>query len=171
MRHATFGKRLSRDIKARKALLNNLANSLLLHGSLQTTQAKAKFAKVYVEKIVTLAKRNRLNSDRALASYLTHEAFTKLTKEIAPGFNQRNGGYTRIIKLAPRKGDAAKMAKLELLPWQKPEGKSIQAKKALAKTSTRQRPGFREAKEANQKKPARKPKQAPKKRALTKKGK
>ena len=160
MRHLTFGKKLSRDIKSRKALSNNLANSLLLHGSLQTTQAKAKFARVYVEKMITLAKRNKLTSDRALASYLTHEAFMKLTKEVAPGFNDRSGGYTRIIKLEPRKGDSAKMAKLELLPWQTPKSKGTQVKdQALAKTSTGKRPGLRKASEANQKKPATKEEQ------------
>ena len=123
MRHAVYGSKLSRDIKTRKALLNNLANSLILHGSLKTTEAKAKFAAPYVEKIITLAKKNKLNANRRLASYLTHESFLKLTQEVAPGFNTRTGGYTRIIKLAPRNGDAAKMAKLELIAWHKLEKK------------------------------------------------
>lgn len=150
MRHAVFGKRLSRDINSRKALLNNLANSLLLHGYLKTTQTKAKFAKVYVEKMVTLAKRNKLTSDRTLASHLTHEAFIKLTKVIAPGFNGRNGGYTRIIKLSPRKGDAAKMARLELLPWKKHASKGAQAKEAKeAKASKPRSKGHASASASN----------------------
>lgn len=135
MRHAVFGKQLSRDTKARKALLSNLADSLFLHGSLTTTVAKAKFAAPYVEKMVTLAKKEKLNVNRQLASLVSSPAFKRLTQEIAPGFATRNGGYTKITKLFPRKGDNSSMAKIELLPFvssqAKKEVKQQKVEKAL----------------------------------------
>lgn len=118
MRHQIYGRKLGRDITARKALLNNLAGSLFLKGQLTTTLAKAKFARVHVEKLITNAKKNRLADDRLLASILPSAAFSRLRIEIAPGFKNRNGGYTRITKIMPRKGDAAPMAKLELVEWE-----------------------------------------------------
>lgn len=119
MRHAYFGRRLGRDTNARKALLNNLASSLLINGNLTTTLAKAKFAKTYVEKLITQAKRNDLRNKRILATILETKAFNKLISSQGPGFATRSGGYTRIIKLNPRRGDAAPMARLELLAIEK----------------------------------------------------
>lgn len=119
MRHAVFGKKLGRDTSGRKALLRNLASELLTKGAITTTLAKAKFARGYIEKLVTSAKINRLSQDRSLESQLTHQAFIKLHNEIGPGFKSRAGGYTRIIKLGIRKGDAAPLARLELLEWEK----------------------------------------------------
>lgn len=117
MRHAVFGRRLSRDTNARKALLLNLTNSMLVGGSVTTTLAKAKFARPYVEKVVTDAKKNKLSKKRFLSSRLTHDAFVRLIQEIGPGFASRNGGYTRIINLNKRLGDAAPMARLEFVEW------------------------------------------------------
>lgn len=117
MRHQVFGKKLSRDTKARKALLANMAGLLLIHGQLNTTLAKAKFARPYVERLITLAKRNKLNTNRWLASTLPHEAFVKLVQQLGPGFEDRYGGYTRIVKLSTRRGDCAQMARLEFLEW------------------------------------------------------
>ncbi len=120
MRHQVFGRKLGRDTNARKALIGNLANSVLKTGQLTTTLAKAKFARPYVEKLITYAKRkNDLKNDRYLASLVSKEAFSKLRLSIGPGFETRSGGYTRIIKLVPRKGDAAPMARLELLKIEK----------------------------------------------------
>ena len=119
MRHQVFGKKLSRDTKARKALLNNVAASLVVHGQLTTTLAKAKFAAPYIERLITLAKRNRLNTNRWLASTLSQIAFSKLVQDLGPGFAQRQGGYTRIIKLSKRRGDSAPMARLEFVEWDK----------------------------------------------------
>jgi len=82
-----------------------------------------KAAQSYVEKIVTLAKKNKLSKNRVLASNLTGPAFLRLIREVAPGFADRNGGYTRIIKLNARKGDASQMARLEFLQWDKSEKK------------------------------------------------
>lgn len=125
MRHAVFGTRLSRDTNARKALLNNLASVLVINGKITTTQAKAKFARGYIEKLVTAAKSKKLSSHRKIASRLTDEALKKLTHEIAPGFSTRPGGYTRIIKLEQRGGDAAPMARLEFVEMEKVQPKPI----------------------------------------------
>ena len=138
MRHQVFGKRLSRDTKARKALLNNLANSLLLHGKITTTTAKAKFAKSHVEKMVTVAKKDRLAQSRILASSLNREAFLKLKDQIAPGFAERSGGYTRIIRLSPRRGDMAPMARLEFVKWERVAApKNRPGKEKSAKVSSK----------------------------------
>lgn len=128
MRHAVFGRKLSRDTKARKALLNNLASSLIVHGSLNTTLAKAKFAQGYIEKLVSHSKKNNLNRNRILASKLTSDAFLKLINEIRPGFESKKGGYTRVLKIPARRGDAAQMAKLEFLEWDKSKVKAPKEK-------------------------------------------
>lgn len=135
MRHALFGRKLSRTTKARQGLMKNLANSLFLHGNIETTEAKAKFARVFAEKLITLAKKNKLNNDRKLSSYLSHDAFIKLTQDIAPGLSQRSGGYTRIIKVTSRKGDNSKMAKLSIVDYQSsPKLKKETLKKVKHKT-------------------------------------
>ncbi len=126
MRHAVFGRKLGRDTNSRKALLKNLSGALIINESVTTTLAKTKFVKPYVEKMVTLAKVSKLGSRRVLASSLPKAAFKKLTEEIAPGFQNRAGGYTRIIKIASRRGDAAAMARIEFIAWDKP--KTLQAK-------------------------------------------
>ena len=135
MRHAVFGRKLGRDTNSRRALLNNLAGALIIHGSVTTTLAKAKFVKPYVEKMVTSAKKNKLASKRILASYLKKAAFKKLTDEIAPGFDKRPGGYARIIKLTARRGDSAAMAKLEFLEWDK--SKALSSKQKIIKSKKR----------------------------------
>lgn len=124
MRHAVYGRILSRDTKGRKALLNNLASALFAHGQIMTTLAKAKFAKPYVEKMVSNAKGEKLYLNRKLASNLEGRAFSKLVNEIGPGFEKRQGGYTRIVRLNKRKGDDAQIARLELLEWDKTKAKA-----------------------------------------------
>lgn len=119
MRHQKHGVKLGRDTNARKALARSLASSLFEKGRLTTTQAKAKFARSYIEKLVTSAKKNSLATSRILASVLSNLAFTNLQSKIAPYFAQKSGGYTRIVKLGSRRGDAAPMARLELLEWNK----------------------------------------------------
>ncbi|OGD82892.1 50S ribosomal protein L17 [Candidatus Curtissbacteria bacterium RIFCSPLOWO2_01_FULL_39_62] len=137
MRHAVFGQKLSRDTKARKALLNNLASSLIIHGHLRTTLAKAKFSQGYIEKLVSQAKKNRLNRYRILASKLNHHAFIKLINEVGPGFENRKGGYTRVLKIPARRGDAAQMAKLEFLEWDKTKAKTPKQTTKKANTKTK----------------------------------
>ena len=133
MRHRVFGRKLSRDINARKALLSNLATSLIVNGKLATTVAKAKFAGPYVEKLITSAKEDRLFANRKLASVLSPAAFKKLVGEIAPGFSERHGGYLRIVKQITRRGDNAQMARLELLEWDKTKVKVPKVVKAKPK--------------------------------------
>lgn len=129
------GFKLNRDKDARKALLVNLASSVLEKGSITTTQTKAKFVKPFVEKLITDAKRNRLAPNRKLASRLRSSAFKKLTAEIAPGFGKRTGGYTRIVKINRRQGDGAFLSKLEILEWEKPKAPVKTEKKAVKKSA------------------------------------
>ena len=116
MRHRKAGVKLKRDIGARRALLRSLVTSTILEERITTTIPKAKAAKPLVEKMITLAKRDTLHSRRQAAAFLlTPEAVQKLFEKIGPRFNQREGGYTRIVKLGWRKGDGAETAKLELI--------------------------------------------------------
>ncbi len=124
MRHLVAGKKLGRDTNSRKALLNNLANSVFLYGKVKTTLAKAKFAKSHIEKTITSAKKAKLGTRRVIASQLSKATFNKLINEIVPSFEGRSGGYTRIVKLSPRNGDNAPMARIELLPLDKSKAKS-----------------------------------------------
>lgn len=90
-----------------------------MHGEITTTLAKAKFLKSHAEKIITKANKTKLASRRAAVSALTGGSIKKLFEEIAPGFSARQGGYTRIIKLSPRTGDNAPMAKIQLVSLDK----------------------------------------------------
>lgn len=136
MRHQVFGRKLGRDTKSRKALLNNLASSLLEQEKITTTLAKAKFVKPFVDKLITKAKKNALHSQRVISSILTPKAFAKLINEIAPGFTARTSGYTRIVKLAQRRGDNAPVARLELLEWEKKVTTKGSEKKKKAKVAS-----------------------------------
>ena len=118
MRHARKGKKLGRDSAHRKALYANLACSLIEHGRIKTTEAKAKAVKPYAEKMITLGRRGDLHARRqALAELRTQEIVHKLFADIAPRMADRPGGYTRIIKIGHRPGDAAEMVYLELVDY------------------------------------------------------
>lgn len=112
---------LSRKSFQRKALLRDLVTDLILNGRIETTEAKAKELKRLADKMVTLGKKNTLASRRQAAELVRFEkdeegnsyAIQKLFNEIAPKFADRNGGYTRVLKLGPRRGDAAEMAIIE----------------------------------------------------------
>lgn len=119
MRHQVLGKKLGRDIHARRALLRNLSSSLIHSGSIVTTEAKAKFVRRFVEKLIRNSQEKSLARKREIASVLEQKSFLRLIEEIGPGFADRQGGYTRIIRLNPRRGDSAPMAKIELLEWAK----------------------------------------------------
>lgn len=100
----------------RKMLLRNLVTSLLQHGRIETTEAKAKAIKPLVEEMITLGKRGDLHARRQAAAYLFDPQVVKrLFEEIAPRYQERSGGYTRIVKLEPRRGDAAPMSLIELV--------------------------------------------------------
>ena len=117
MRHARSGKKLGRDSAHRKALYSNLAGALITHGRIETTEAKA--VKPFAEKMITLGKRGDLHARRlAMAELRSNDVVHKLFSDVAPRFAERNGGYTRVIKLGPRQGDAASMALLELVDFE-----------------------------------------------------
>ena len=117
MRHAKKRNKLSRDTAHRKALFSNLSRQLIEHERIETTQAKAKAVKPEFEKLVTLAKRGDLHARRQALSALGQDKFLvhKLFEELAPRYTERNGGYTRIVKIGPRRSDSAEMVLLELV--------------------------------------------------------
>ncbi len=116
MRHRKGGFKLQRDPSARRALLRGLTTSVILQDRVVTTITKAKAVKPVVEKMITLAKRDTLHSRRQAAAFLnTPGAVQKLFDTLGPRFAQRNGGYTRVVRLGPRKGDGAELALIELL--------------------------------------------------------
>jgi large subunit ribosomal protein L17 len=117
MRHQKTKHKLSRDSAHRKALLMNLSKEIIEHERIKTTEAKAKAVKPEVEKLITLAKRGDLHARRQALSELGQDKFTvyKLFEEIAPRYSERAGGYTRILKLGPRRSDSTEMVLLELV--------------------------------------------------------
>lgn len=116
MRHGKAGVKLKRDISGRRALLRGLVTNVIEEERITTTVPKAKAARPLVEKMITLAKEDNLHSRRQAAAFLLKkEAVEKLFDKLGPRFNQRNGGYTRIVRLGWRKGDGAETAKLELV--------------------------------------------------------
>jgi large subunit ribosomal protein L17 len=118
MRHQRAGRKLGRDSAHRKALYSNLAGALIEHGRIKTTEAKAKEVRPLVEQMITLGKRGDVHAHRQAVAFLRSKAIThKLFAEVAPRFADRPGGYTRVVKLGPRPGDAAPMAYLELVDY------------------------------------------------------
>lgn len=116
MRHRKHHSRLSRQVGARTALLRNLAKALIEHERIETTTAKAKVLRPFVENIVTLGKKGTQHDRRNAFSKLAHKtAVDKVFKEIAPRFSSRNGGYTRIIHSRRRMGDGAELAYIEFV--------------------------------------------------------
>jgi len=116
MRHRRGGFKLKRDSAARKALLRGLVTSVIEHERIITTVPKAKAIKPLVEQMITLAKRDTLHTRRQAASFLeTPASVKKLFEKLGARFGQRNGGYTRIVRLGWRKGDGAEQAMLELV--------------------------------------------------------
>ncbi len=115
MRKRNKGRILSRPKNQREALLKTLATSLFLHGKIKTTEAKAKELRVVAEKFITRAKSDNVSNRRILAKSLSSFTVKKLVEEIAPTFKKRNGGYTRLMKMGPRKSDSASMAIIELV--------------------------------------------------------
>jgi large subunit ribosomal protein L17 len=117
MRHQKQRHKLSRDSAHRRALLRNLCREVIEHERIRTSQAKAKAAKPKVEKLITLAKRGDLHARRQALSVLGHDKFLvhKLFEEVAPRYAERPGGYTRIVKLGPRRSDSTEMVFLELV--------------------------------------------------------
>jgi large subunit ribosomal protein L17 len=122
VRHRRAGRKLGRDSAHRKALYSNLAGALIEHGRIKTTEAKAKAVKPFAEQMITLGKRGDLHARRlAFAELRSQDVVHQLFADVAPRFADRPGGYTRIVKLGPRFGDAADMVYLELVDYQ-PDG-------------------------------------------------
>ena len=116
MRHAKAGRALRRTSEQRLALLRGLATSLIEHGAIETTEAKAKELRPFVEKLITKARAGTLHAPRLAGRHIQkREAADKLFQEVGPRFATRNGGYTRILKTGHRKGDGAEMARIELV--------------------------------------------------------
>ncbi len=116
MRHRLSGRKLGRTTAHREMLLRNLATSLIEKERVRTTVAKAKELRPFVEKLITMGKTGTLAARRrALAVLMKEDAVTRLFETVAPRFSERAGGYTRIVKLSPRKGDGAEMAVIELV--------------------------------------------------------
>ncbi len=117
MRHQKTRNKLSRDSAHRKSLLMNLSKEIIEHERIETTQAKAKAVKPEIEKLITLAKRGDLHARRQALSTLSQDKFAvyKLFAEVAPRYADRPGGYTRILKLGPRRSDSTEMVLIELV--------------------------------------------------------
>ena len=109
-------RKLGRSSDHRKAMLRAMVTFLLENGKIETTVTRAKEVRAMTEKMITLGKSNNLHSKRQVLAYVTKEGVAKkLFDEIAPKYADKNGGYTRIIKIGPRRGDAAEMAIIELV--------------------------------------------------------
>ena len=116
MRHRKKGRKLQRTASHRRAMLRNLATSLFRHERIETTTAKAKELRPYAERLITLARRGDLHARRLVARKIQdREVLGKLFDEISPRYADRPGGYTRILKLGNRKGDAAEISLIELV--------------------------------------------------------
>lgn len=167
MRHRVGKKHLNRDTDHRKALLRNLSKSLITFGSVETTLAKAKFVQPYVEKLVTKAKRGPdfTNINRVNAKLRSHEALKILFEDIAMRFSERNGGYTRVVKLGFRKGDRAPMARIE---WVE-SPKKTKDKKATTKKASKKVNKKTKAKKSEKGKSQSKVSKAPKEKTSEKK--
>ena len=136
MRHNKAINHLGRKSGNRKALLANMATSLILHKRIQTTVAKAKALKMYVEPLITKSKEDTTHSRRVVFSYLKNkEAVTELFRTVAPKIADRPGGYTRVLKTGFRQGDGADMALIELVDFN--EAALAAAPKAAKKTTRR----------------------------------
>lgn len=138
MRHSKAGRRLGRKTSHREAMFRNMVTSLLNHEKITTTDAKAKEIRVVAERMITLGKRGDLHSMRLAASVIREKSVvSKLFSTIAPRYKDRSGGYTRIIKLGARLGDAAPISLIELVEEEiKPsKAKPVQGKVKTAPTA------------------------------------
>lgn len=142
-------RKLGRPTAHRLSMLRGLVTFLLEKGSIETTVAKAKEVRSLTDRMITLGKENTLHSRRQALSFITKEdTVKKLFDEIAPKYEERNGGYTQIFRLGPRRGDAAEMAIIKLMEQPeakkpedtKPEGKKPKAKKPEAKKTETRKP-------------------------------
>ncbi|HIP31527.1 MAG TPA: 50S ribosomal protein L17 [Crocinitomicaceae bacterium] len=155
MRHGKKFNHLGRKTAHRKAMLSNMACSLIEHKRIVTTLAKAKALRMYVEPLVTKSKTDTTHSRRTVFSYLkSKEAAIELFKTVAPKVEARQGGYTRIIKLPNRQGDNAEMAMIELVDFNEllladnaPKKKATRRRRSKKKTTTEATAEVKDSKE------------------------
>ena len=151
MRHRVAGFKLKRPVDARDALLRNLATSVIEHERVVTTVPKAKAVRPLVEKMITLAKQDTLHSRRQAAAVLrTPGSIKKLFDTLGTRFGQRNGGYTRITRLGPRKGDGAEQAMIELVGSELVKRAADRAKRREERLKARQQ-GLEESEQGDEK--------------------
>src|SRR5919198_5816655 len=121
MRHHRSGKKLGRDAAHRKALYSNLTSALIEHGRIRTTEAKAKAVRPIAEQMITLGRRGDVHARRQAPAYLrSQDVVHKLFSDVGPRLSDRPGGYSRIVRVGPRQGDAAEMVYLELVDYEAP---------------------------------------------------
>ena len=127
-------RKLGRPTAHRNAMLRGMVTLLLENGQVETTLTRAKEVRSMAEKMITLGKKNTLASRRQALAYITKDdVVTKVFSELAPLYAERNGGYTQIYKLGPRRGDGAEMAIVKLIDYVKPEAKDAKKEKKAAK--------------------------------------
>jgi large subunit ribosomal protein L17 len=160
MRHGNFGRKFGRSQSHRKSMMRNLATALFTHGRIRTTEIKAKELAAVADHMITLAKRGDVHAQRqAVGMVYDSRVISRLFKEIAPWYKNRQGGYTRILKLEPRPGDSAPMAFIELVD-RKPLGEikiPVPPKKKFKKAEKKEKP-VKEAKAPKAPKAEAKPK-------------
>jgi len=118
VRHAKRGRKLNREAAHRKSMFATMAGQVIQHGRIKTTGPKAKEIRGVVDKLITLAKRDDLHARRQAAAFLKDKTIVRrLFEDVAPGFDDRSSGYTRILKLGPRLGDGAEAVYLELVNY------------------------------------------------------
>lgn len=138
MRHSVKGRKLGRTASHRAALLNALTTSLLKYKRIKTTEAKAKETRTFVEKLITKAKKNNLHVRRQVLSLINDkDVVNELFNEIIPKIGERPGGYTRVVKLGNRNGDAAAMAIIELVDYNDVANKKAEELKAKRDLKTK----------------------------------
>ena len=131
-------RKLGRPTAHRNAMLRGMVTLLLENGQIETTLTRAKEVRSMAEKMITLGKKNTLASRRAALAYITKEdVVTKVFSELAPMYADRNGGYTQIYKLGPRRGDGAEMAIVKLIDYVKPEADKKDSKKKEKKVEAK----------------------------------
>lgn len=147
MRHAVKTRRFDRTTAHRQAMFRNMVTSLIKNERIETTHAKAKELRTWADKMITLGKRGDLHARRQAAAVIREkEVVKKLFDEIGPRYQQRQGGYTRIIKIGPRKGDSAPVALIELVPEEiKPAKKETDKGKKKKKAAAKKKPAKKQA--------------------------
>jgi len=153
MRHGMFNKKLNRTSEHRKALLKNMLNSLIKYEQITTTLPKAKFLKPQADKIITLGKKKTLHNTKLLMSKLQNiNSTNKVKKTLSKRYEQRNGGYTRIVKAGFRYGDSAPMAVIEFVDRDLEAKKVDRKKKEISKDSPKEQQKNKEKIENKEKK-------------------